>query len=113
MPRAKDMRIRNFMTRNKFLNESPILDMWRRQQLIFAGRISRMNINMCPKTLIKSTWAGMCDRDTHHQAARKSMVNNTRTTLPDICKDSRVEKMDRIYIAQIELVAHDKEQYVS
>ena len=90
--RVKDERINNSMIRDRFLNEEPIKETWRRRQLLCFSRTLRNKCSAHPKILLTVTLVGKRVRGRPHRTSRDVMVDNANNIIHNVGEDGRVDK---------------------
>ena len=94
MSRAKEDRTKKKYSQT-FLNQFSIEDMWRRSQLLFFGRtsrMSRMKNNVYPKIILSATTDSKRRRGRQHWTVRESMVENISLAVQNVGIDGRINR---------------------
>ena len=84
MSRAKDERIRNSKIRKWFCDTEKMVDAWRRRQLLFLGRIVRLDKSACPSHVLMATKVGKRCVGRPSRTIRDSFVNNLKFVINNL-----------------------------
>ena len=83
MIQVKEDEIKNEETRKRFMNSKSFADIWRRKQMLFLGRITRLNICKYPFILLTASVYGKRSRGRPFWMVRDVFVDGIQSLMPN------------------------------